>query len=195
MSNTGDIKKRLANIQNHFNPEKSTYKVLNYVINTELSSFGMLTELSKIRGVYNYPEDIKREYISIINDLKEIIMEERRAEYKRKQEESTRDLRNLIARLEKRKDLQPDNLKSVVDVDNKSLNNDNSISSKTDIQVEQAEKGNNDAIIKEDINNIVSKKDDDIVNDDKDKISFVNTVLMISVFVAIVIIILILLFY
>ena len=190
MSNTGDIKKRLANIQNHFNPEKSTYKVLNYVINTELSSFGMLTELSKIRGVYNYPEDIKREYISIINDLKEIIMEERRAEYKRKQEESTRDLRNLIARLEKRKDLQPDNLKSVVNV-----TNDNSISSKTNVQEEQVEKGNNDAIIKEDINNIVSKKDDNIVSDDKDKISFVNTVLMIGLFVAIVIIILILLFY
>ena len=194
MSNTDDIKRRLANIQNHFNPAKSTYKVLDHVINADLNSFGMLMELSKIRGVYNYPEDIKKEYISIINDLKAIITEERRAEYKRRKEESTQDLRNLIARLEKRKDLQPNNLKSAVSVDNEPLKKEE-VSPKPDVKEEQVKESIIDTIYKKDNNSVVSKKEDSVVTKNNDKTSFVNTILMICLFIVIVIIILILLFY
>ena len=108
MNNITAIKERLSKIQEHFNPEKSTYKVLDHVINDDLTSFGVLMELSKIRGVSRYPDDIKQEYIAIINDLKEIITEERRVEHQRRQEESTRELKDLINRLEKRKDLHPE---------------------------------------------------------------------------------------
>ncbi len=108
MNNITTIKERLGKIQKHFNPEKSTYKVLEHVINDDLTSFGMLMELSKIRGVSKYPDDIKTEYISIINDLKEIITEERKIEHQRRQEESTKELKDLITRLEKRKDLHPE---------------------------------------------------------------------------------------
>ena len=147
-------------------------------------------ELSKIRGVYNYPEDIKKEYISIINDLKAIITEERRAEYKRRKEESTQDLRNLFARLEKRKDLQPNNLKSAVSVDNEPLKKEE-VSPKPDVKEEKVKESIIDTIYKKDNNSVVSKKEDSVVTKNNDKTSFVNTILMICLFIAIVIIILI----
>ena len=192
MNNTSDIKKRLSSIQGNFNPEKSTYKVIDYVVNTELSSFEMLMELSKIRGVSKYPDDVKKEYISIVNDLKEIIVAERKAEHKKKQEESTRQLKDLIARLEKRKDLQSEKLKSVVDendssvevLDEKPKDNltDDKDSTSDDIQ------SNSDASITDN----EDKNNDSDIEDSKSK---VNLYLIIGLFVAIVINILIFLFY
>ncbi len=97
------IKKRLADIQGNFNPEKNTYKVIDTIINSDLSPNEVLMELSKIKGVNKYPEDLKKEYISIVDDLKEKIIDEKKLEEKKKQEKTTKELKDLIDNLENRK--------------------------------------------------------------------------------------------
>ncbi len=97
------IKKRLAAIQGNFNPEKSTYKIIDTIINSDLSPNEVLMELSKIKGVNKYPDDLKREYISIIDDLKENIIDAKKLEEKKQQEKTTKELKELIDNLENRK--------------------------------------------------------------------------------------------
>ena len=190
MNSTSDIKRRLAKIQGNFNPEKNTYKVIDHVVNTKLSSFEMLMELSKIRGVSKYPDDVKREYISIVNDLKEIIVAERKAEHKRKQEESTRQLKDLIDRLERRKDLQTEKLKSVVTEDDSSVE---VLEESPKIELHNKEDLDSDAI---QINSKVVEDDsDDSDIEDTDSKSKINLFLLIGLITIIVINVLILLFY
>ena len=95
------IKSRLAAIQGYFNPEKNTYKVIGYVVNNDLSYDEMLSELSKIRGFSKYPEQLKNEYISIINEIKENIIKQRRREEKERQLANTKELKDIIDSLEK----------------------------------------------------------------------------------------------
>lgn len=190
MNNTSDIKKRLSNIQGNFNPEKSTFKVIDYVVNTKLSSFEMLMELSKIRGVSKYPDGLKKEYVSIINDLKEIIVAERKAEHKRKQEESTRQLKDLIDRLEKRKDLQSEKLKSVVTKDNSSVE---VLEDKSKDVLTNSKLLNSDNLKTN--NEVLDNSSDDFDEDSNEGKSKINLYLLIILFVFIVINILIFIFY
>ena len=67
------IKERLKTIQKNFNPQKNTYKVIEYVVNNKLTYKQMLSELSKIKGFDKFPDELKKEYVSIIN--KKLIQE------------------------------------------------------------------------------------------------------------------------
>lgn len=102
MKNVNDIKERLSKIQVNFNPEKKTYKIMQKVIDEDLSYSEMLMELSKITGINKYPEDVKNEYLSIIDDIKELSIEEKKKAEKKKQDQNTRELKSLIDSLEKR---------------------------------------------------------------------------------------------
>ena len=182
MNNITTIKERLGKIQKHFNPEKSTYKVLEHVINDDLTSFGILMELSKIRGVSKYPDDIKTEYISIINDLKEIITEERKIEHQRRQEESTKELKDLISRLEKRKDLHPERVEKV-----ESVQTDPSATAIVKKIVEDSKSEPKDVSVKKSTKTHTSRKND--LN------SKLNIYLFIMLIILIIIIILLFIFY
>lgn len=103
MADIQSIKKRLSNIQSNFNPEKNTYKVIEYVVNNNLNYDQMLKELSKIKGFSKYPEELKNEYISIINDIKENIIKQRKLEEKERIEANTKELKDIIEHLEKSK--------------------------------------------------------------------------------------------
>lgn len=101
MKDIQTIKTRLAAIQGNFNPQKNTYKVIEYVVNNDLNYNEMLMELSKIRGFSKYPEDLKNEYVSIINDIKENIINQRRKDEEERQKANTRELKDIIDSLEK----------------------------------------------------------------------------------------------
>lgn len=104
------IKKELKSIQGNFNPQKSTYKIIDSLINNNYSVNEMISNLSKIKGVSKYPEDLKQKFIKIINDLKEIeryeldekVKKAKEIE-KKSQEEKTKELKDLIDALETRK--------------------------------------------------------------------------------------------
>ena len=101
MKDIQTIKQRLAAIQNNFNPQKNTYKVIEYVVNNDLTYSQMLMELSKIKGFSKYPEELKNEYVSIINDIKENIIKQRKEKERERQEANTKELKDIIANLEK----------------------------------------------------------------------------------------------
>ncbi|MBQ6546726.1 MAG: hypothetical protein IJL74_01860, partial [Bacilli bacterium] len=113
MKDVQTIKNRLAAIQGNFNPQKSTYQVIEYVVNNDLSYDDMLKELSKIKGFSKYPEELKNEYVSIINDIKENIINQRRKDEKERQEANTRELKDIISSLEQRKKEYIENLEEI----------------------------------------------------------------------------------
>ena len=121
MKDLQTIKTRLAAIQDNFNPQKNTYKVIEYVVNNDLSYNEMLMELSKIRGFSKYPEDLKNEYISIINDIKENIINQRKKEEMDRQKANTQELKDIIDSLEKTRieyiAKQKEEVEEVLDVD------------------------------------------------------------------------------
>ena len=111
MQSLDNIKKRLGDVQKSFNPQKSTYKILDNVIKGNLSDRQMLMELSKITGYSKYPDELKKEYVSIVNDLKEIIIGQREEEKRKREAETTKELRDLIKNLEikqSQKEQQPE---------------------------------------------------------------------------------------
>ena len=114
MKDIQTIKNRLAAIQGNFNPQKSTYKVIEYVVNNDLNYDEMLMELSKIKGFSKYPEELKNEYISIINDIKENIIKQRKKDEKEKQEANTKELKDIINSLEQRKQEYTEQLEDIV---------------------------------------------------------------------------------
>lgn len=101
MKDIQTIKTRLAAIQGNFNPQKNTYQVIEYVVNNDLNYNEMLMELSKIKGFSKYPEDLKNEYVSIINDIKENIINQRKKDEEERQKANTRELKDIIDSLEK----------------------------------------------------------------------------------------------
>ena len=110
MSKIAKIKKELKSIQGNFNPQKSTYKTIDDLINNNYSINEMISSLSKIKGVSKYPDELKQKFIKIINDLKEIeaneldekIRKQKELE-KKEQEAKTKELKDLIDALETRK--------------------------------------------------------------------------------------------
>ena len=114
MKDIQTIKNRLAAIQGNFNPQKNTYKVIEHVVNNDLSYDEMLMELSKIKGFSKYPEELKNEYVSIINDIKENIINQRKKDEREKQEANTKELKDIITSLEQRKQEYIEKLDEVV---------------------------------------------------------------------------------
>ena len=68
--NIDNIKERLSKIQPNFNPEKSTYKIIEKIIKGDLNPKEVLEELSKIKTTSKFPKSLKDELTSIINDLR-----------------------------------------------------------------------------------------------------------------------------
>ena len=65
MENLNDIKNELKQIQENFNPTKSTYRIIDKVINDNMSIDQMLKSLYSIKGIEKYPEDIKEKYTQL----------------------------------------------------------------------------------------------------------------------------------
>ncbi len=123
MKNLDEIKNELKAIQVNFNPEKSTYKIIDSVINDSMSVDLMIKSLEGIKGINKYPDDIKNKYLEIIDSLDKILVLEKEKAYKEEQEKKTRELKDIISSLEKR-----DSKKS----DDTVLNKDDNDNSKDD---------------------------------------------------------------
>lgn len=102
MRNLDEIKNELKEIQVNFNPEKSTYKIIDSVINDSMSVDLMIKSLQGIKGINKYPDDIKNKYFEIIDSLNKIPVLEKEKAYKEEQEKKTKELKDIISNLEKR---------------------------------------------------------------------------------------------
>lgn len=102
MRNLDEIKNELKEIQVNFNPEKSTYKIIDSVINDSMSVDLMIKSLQGIKGINKYPDDIKNKYFDIIDSLNKILVLEKERAYKEEQEKKTKELKDIISNLEKR---------------------------------------------------------------------------------------------
>lgn len=117
MKDVQTIKERLSAIQSNFNPQKNTYKVIEYVVNNKLTYKQMLMELSKIKGFDKYPDELKKEYVSIIKEIKRNIVKQMKDEERERQEANTQELKDIISSLEKRKEEYTKKLDEVVNKD------------------------------------------------------------------------------
>ena len=102
MKDLSSVKDELRDLQTNFNPEKSTYKIIDGVINDSMSVDNMIKYLYSIKGIEKYPEDIKNKYFGIIDDLQLILVSIREKEDKKEQEKKTKELQDIIASLEER---------------------------------------------------------------------------------------------
>lgn len=102
MRNLDEISNELKEIQVNFNPEKSTYKIIDSVINDSMSVDLMIKSLQGIKGINKYPDDIKNKYFDIIDSLNKILVLEKEKAYKEEQEKKTKELKDIISNLEKR---------------------------------------------------------------------------------------------
>lgn len=118
MNDLDNIKEQIKDLQKNFNPNKTTYKTLDKVINGEEDVVIMIKDLYTIK-VDKYPEDIKNKYFEIIESLQKILVSKRAEEKKKEQDNKTKELKDLIASLEKRD--KGDDSNSLDDDDSKSL--------------------------------------------------------------------------
>lgn len=122
MKNLDTIKKELKRIQANFNPQKSTYKIIEELTTKNYNIDQMINILSKIRGINRYPNEIKEKFFNILDDLKSVKQKEineaeekRRLLEKQKQEANTKELKDIIDTLEKKlnkpkKEKKPENI-------------------------------------------------------------------------------------
>lgn len=181
MADTQSIKKRLSKIQKNFNPEKNTYKVIEYVVNNNFDYNRMLKELSRIKGFSKYPEELKQEYISIINDIKENIIKQRKLEEKEKIEANTKELKDIIEHLEKSKNNYIERKH-----EEQSMKNETQIEEKKDSSIPKKQDN-----IKKKSENIEDKP---IENEKNSKVN-INKFIEIGIVLVIIVMILVLLFY
>ena len=163
MRNLNEIKNELKEIQVNFNPEKSTYKIIDSVINDSMSVDLMIKSLQGIKGINKYPDDIKNKYFEIIDSLNKILVLEKEKAYKEEQEKKTKELKDIISNLEKR-----DNKKNEDTALNK--NDDNNSKDNKDKAVLNDVKESDNVSFKENLSldKIVSKSvSGDKVGDDK----------------------------
>ena len=163
MRNLDEIKNELKEIQVNFNPEKSTYKIIDSVINDSMSVDLMIKSLQGIKGINKYPDDIKNKYFEIIDSLNKILVLEKEKAYKEEQEKKTKELKDIISNLEKR-----DNKKNEDTALNKDDNN-NSKDNKDKAVLNDVKESDNVSFKKNlSLDKIVSKSvSGDKVRDDK----------------------------
>ncbi len=187
MNNIEDVKRSLSDIQKSFNPEKDTYKIIDRVIKENLSSKEMLMELTKIKGSNKYPEELKNKYKEVIVSLQDLILKEKALEEKRKQEENTKELRDIIDSLEKGKKAKE---QLVFKADNDNL--------KEDVAASNADDSDN-LVSDEDVKDDESLEKEEplksIFDLDKTTGKGLNRFLLIMIGVVILVIILVFLFY
>lgn len=193
MKDLSSIKEEIKSIKVNFNPEKSTYKILDDIANNNYDAKYIIKLLSRIKGVSKYLDDVKNKFTEIIKSLEEIVSledqkkkeEEAKALLKKKQEENTKELKDIIDSLEKRK-FAENNENSKVDLaankDNVNLNDKNE-----DVSVITE----NETLIEEENSNNKNFSSHDQIFSGK-KLFFV---LLTLVIIAIIILVLIFLFY
>lgn len=128
MKDLSSVKDELRDLQTNFNPEKSTYKIIDSVINDSMSVDNMIKYLYSIKGIEKYPEDIKNKYFGIIDDLQLILVSIREKEDKKEQEKKTKELQDIIASLEERnvgKREDRNNVKEELPVKEEDVSDDN----------------------------------------------------------------------
>lgn len=113
MKTKEEIKEELKQVQVNFNPNKSTYKIIDSVIKENMSTELMIKSLYSIKGVSKYPEDLKEKYFMILEDLQNIFNMEKEEESKKQKEDKTRELKDLINSLEERKIIKKEPEKQV----------------------------------------------------------------------------------
>ena len=91
MENLNDIKNDLKQIQENFNPTKSTYRIIDKVINDNMSIDQMLKSLYSIKGIEKYPEDIKEKYFEIVESLQKLLVVQRKREKQEQENKKTKD--------------------------------------------------------------------------------------------------------
>ena len=123
MGNLDEIRNELKEIQVNFNPEKSTYKIIDSVINDSMSVDLMIKSLQGIKGINKYPDDIKNKYFDIIDSLNKILVLEKEKAYKEEQEKKTKELKDIISNLEKRKNKKNEDTTLNKDDNNNSKDN------------------------------------------------------------------------
>ena len=108
MKNIETIKKDLKRIQSNFNPQKSTYKIIEELTTKNYNIDQMINILSKIRGINKYPIEVKKEFFEVLYNLKQLKKSEvenkeieRKLLEKKKQEANTKELKDIIDTLEK----------------------------------------------------------------------------------------------
>ncbi len=102
MENLNDIKNELKRIQENFNPAKSTYRIIDKVINDDMSIDQMLKSLYSIKGIEKYPEDIKEKYFEIVESLQKLLIVKRKREKQEQENKKTKELKDIIASIEER---------------------------------------------------------------------------------------------
>ena len=100
MKTKEEIKQVLKQMQVSFNPMKSTYRIIDKIVKNDLSSEEMLSYFSDIKGTEKYPKELKDQYDDVKKSLDNLIMMEKEAEEKAKQEETTKELKEIIDKLE-----------------------------------------------------------------------------------------------
>ena len=101
MRNLDEIRNELKEIQVNFNPEKSTYKIIDSVINDSMSVDLMIKSLQGIKGINKYPDDIKNKYFDIIDSLNKILVLEKERLIRKNKRRRLRNLRILLVILRK----------------------------------------------------------------------------------------------
>lgn len=119
MKTKEEIKEELKQIQINFNPNKSTYKIIDNVIKENMSTELMIKNLYSIKGVSKYPENLKEKYFKIIENLQNIFNKEKEEENKKLQEDKTKELKDLINSLEKRKIIKKEPEKQIKEEEEK----------------------------------------------------------------------------
>lgn len=127
MRNLDEIRNELKEIQVNFNPEKSTYKIIDSVINDSMSVDLMIKNLQGIKGINKYPDDIKNKYFDIIDSLNKILVLEKEKAYKEEQEKKTKELKDIISNLEKRNNMKNEDTTLNKDDNNSKDNKDKAV--------------------------------------------------------------------
>ena len=127
MRNLDEIRNELKEIQVNFNPEKSTYKIIDSVINDSMSVDLMIKSLQGINGINKYPDDIKNKYFDIIDSLNKILVLEKEKAYKEEQEKKTKELKDIISNLEKRNNMKNEDTTLNKDDNNSKDNKDKAV--------------------------------------------------------------------
>lgn len=127
MRNLDEIRNELKEIQVNFNPEKSTYKIIDSVINDSMSVDLMIKSLQGIKGINKYPDDIKNKYFDIIDSLNKILVLEKEKAYKEEQEKKTKELKDIISNLEKRNNMKNEDTTLNKDDNNSKDNKDKAV--------------------------------------------------------------------
>ncbi len=117
MKTKEEIKQVLKQMQVSFNPMKSTYRIIDKIVKNDLSSEEMLSYFSDIKGTEKYPKELKDQYDDVKKSLDNLIMMEKEAEEKAKQEETTKELKEIIDKLEANVGKKEESESSLEDLD------------------------------------------------------------------------------